>query len=237
MMPKHLIFSLLLLAGTSAQALQVVDAVPGQNAFARISAKEITALRIQNGQIRSVFATDGELTITKDEETSQMFIRPVVLDKPINLRVISRAGKTYNLVLQAVDIPQEDIEIREPAEARPSPYGDNPRTTTSLLYKSVRSLITGMALEKPPAHMTFKPARKEFRFWDLTRLELIGLYNERDLVGEKYTLSNQGKDLIRLVEQEFYREGVVAVSIEDHELTPGQTTFVYVVREQGNGGN
>jgi conjugal transfer pilus assembly protein TraK len=236
MMPRFLIFSLLLLA-TSAQALQVVDAVPGQNAFAKISAKEITAIRIQNGQIRSVFATDGELTITKDEETSQMFIRPAVLDKPINVRVISRSGKTYNLVLQAIDIPQEDIEIREPAEAQPSPYGDNPRSTTSLLYKSVRSLITGMALEKPPVHMTFKPTQKEFRLWKQTRFVLTGIYNERDLVGEKYTLTNQGKDLIGLTEQEFYREGVVAVSIEDHELTPGQTTYVYVVREQDHGGN
>jgi len=237
MKTKSLFLLLLFLVMSQSHALQVLDVQPGHNFFAKISAKEITAIRIQRGQIRSFFATDGELSVTKDEETSQLFIRPVVLDKPINVRVISRNGSTYNLVLQAVDIPQEDIELREPPEAEPAPYGDNPRTVTSLLQKSVRSLILSMASESPPAHMTVKSVQLEFKFWEGTRLLLISLYGERDLIGEKYSLTNTSSDLLRLTEQEFYRESVVAVSIEDHELTPNQSTYVYVIREQKDGRN
>lgn len=48
--------------------------------------------------------------------------------------------------------------------------------------------------------------------------------------GEKYRLTNTGKTALRLVEQELYRKGVVAVAIEQMQLEPGQTTSVHVVR-------
>ncbi|MFX6074743.1 conjugal transfer protein TraK, partial [Acinetobacter baumannii] len=35
-----------------------------------------------------------------------------------------------------------------------------------------------------------------------------------------------------MLEQEFYRKGVAAVSVENLTLQPGATTFLYVVREQ-----
>lgn len=56
------------------------------------------------------------------------------------------------------------------------------------------------------------------------------VYNERELVGEKYVLTNTGKTPMRLVEQELYRKGVVAVAIENMHLEAGQSTNIYVVR-------
>jgi conjugal transfer pilus assembly protein TraK len=235
-MTRSVLLSLALLSAPGVEALQIIDATPGQNQPVNISLKEITAIRVQGGRIRSFFATDGELTVEKDDSVGQIFVRPIVTDKPINVRLTVRTGQTYNLILHVKDIPQEDIEIREAAEVKPSPYGDNPRTTISLLYKSIRSLITSMALEKAPAHVSYKVANKEFKFWDKTKLVLIGNYAERDLIGEKYALTNNGDHVIRLVEQEFYRNRVVAVSIEDLELDPEQTTYVYVVREASQNG-
>jgi conjugal transfer pilus assembly protein TraK len=49
-------------------------------------------------------------------------------------------------------------------------------------------------------------------------------------VGEKFKLTNTGKSVIRLVEQELYRKGVVAVAIENMQLEAGQSTNIYVVR-------
>jgi len=232
---KYLLPILPAFCALSAHALQVVDGLPGQNVNVNISSREITVIRIQQGRIASLFATDGELSVTKDEDTGQLFVRPLILDKPINIRVISQTGQTYNMILKAIDIPQEDVEIREPGHIRPSPYSVSTRTTASILYKGIQALVSGMATDRPPSYATQQASNRTLKFWDDTRLALIAIFTASDMIGEKYTLSNFSKEVIRLEEQEFYKKGVLAVSIENHELVPGQTTFVYVVREPENG--
>lgn len=221
------------LAASKASALQVVEPVEGHNSFIKISAKETTRLYIEGGKIRSLIATDGELSVEKDEDRGQLFIRPALLDKPINVRVIGSSGATYNLVMQAVDIPQEDIVIREPFAARAGDRHGAPgqRDSGAGMSRIVRSLVTAMALEEPPSSVDMRPVRQEFELWEGTRFVMVGVYNERELVGEKYVLTNTGKQSMRMVEQELYRKGVVAVAIENMLLEPGQSTNIYVVRK------
>lgn len=212
-------------------ALQEVNPVEGQNAFVKISAKETTRLYIDGGKIRSLIATDGELTVEKDEDRGQLFIRPAILNKPINVRVIAGSGATYNLVMQAVDIPQEDVVIKEPASFRAALENTKgKRGAASSMDKQVRSLVAAMALEEPPTSVEMRATQQEFALWENTRFVMTAVYNERELVGEKYILTNTGKTPMRLVEQELYRKGVVAVAIENMQLEGGQSTNIYVVR-------
>lgn len=104
------------------------------------------------------------------------------------------------------------------------------RGASSSMDKQVRALVAAMALEEPPNTIDMRPTRQEFALWENTRFVMTAVYNERELVGEKYTLTNTGKTPMRLVEQELYRKGVVAVAIENMQLESGQTTNVYVVR-------
>lgn len=222
------------LASLNALALQTVEPVEGQNSFVKISSKETTRLYVDGGKIRSLIATDGELTVEKDEDRGQLFIRPVVLNKPINVRVIAGSGSTYNLVMQAVDIPQEDVVIREPfsvrADRSPNGNGNGKKGASSSMDRTVRSLVASMALEEPPSNVDVRPTKQEFALWENTQFVMIAVYNERELVGEKYVLTNTGKAPMRLAEQELYRKGVVAVAIENMQLEAGQSTNIYVVR-------
>lgn len=221
------------LSTSSAMALQEVIPAEGQNAFVKISAKETTRIYLDGGKIRSIIGTDGELTVEKDEERGQIFVRPTIQGKPVNLRVIAASGATYNLVMQPVDIPQEDIVIREPAsfKAALNDASKSKRTASSgTAVKQVRSLVSAMAQDEPPTTVDVKEIKQEFSLWDGTKFVMTSVYTERDLVGEKYRLTNTGKALIRIVEQEFYRKGVVAVAIENMQLDPGQSTNIYVVR-------
>ncbi|WP_126448127.1 type-F conjugative transfer system secretin TraK [Sulfuricystis multivorans] len=211
-------------------ALQEVNPVEGQNAFVKISAKETTRLYIDGGKIRTLIATDGELTVEKDEDRGQLFIRPAILNKPINVRVIAGSGATYNLVMQPVDIPQEDIVIKEPSTFRTTENSKGKRRSSSNLEKQVRNLVASMALEEPPTSVEMRVTHQEFALWENTRFVMTAVYNGRDLVGEKYVLTNTGKTPMRLVEQELYRKGVVAVAIENMLLEAGQSTTIYVVR-------
>ena len=158
MAPKKLLLAAAFaLASLNAFALQTVDPVEGQNSFVKISAKETTRLYIDGGKIRSLIATDGELTVEKDDDRGQLFVRPVVLNKPINVRVIASSGTTYNLVMQAVDIPQEDIVIREPfnvrAERNVAAGAGGKKGAASGMDRTVRSLVAAMALEEPPSNV------------------------------------------------------------------------------------
>ena len=224
--------AILAVASLNANALQTVEPVEGHNSFVKISAKETTRIAIEGGKIRSLIGTDGELTVEKDEERGQVFVRPVVLNKPINVRLIASSGATYNLVMQAVDIPQEDVIVRESFAARSanSVVGSNKKGASGGMAKTVRALVAAMALEEPPSSADYHPANQEFALWENTRFVMTAVYNERELVGEKYTLTNTGKTPIRLVEQELYRKGVVAVAIENMQLEAGQATNIYVVR-------
>lgn len=234
-----MVFKKLLIAATvvfvsyNAFALQEVNPVEGQNAFVKISAKETTRIYIDGGKIRSLIATDGELTVEKDDDRGQLFIRPAILNKPINVRLIAGSGATYNLVMQAVDIPQEDVVIKEAASFRSAAStepGKSKRGAASSTDKQVRSLVAAMALDEPPTSVEMRATQQEFALWENTRFVMVAVYNERELVGEKYVLANTGKTPMRLVEQELYRKGVVAVAIENMQLEAGQSTNIYVVR-------
>jgi len=224
----------ILFAPSMAYSLQLVDPVEGQNTFVKISAKETTRLAVENGKIRSIIMSDGELFAEKDDERGQLFIRPLVLNKPINIRLILTSGATYNFVMQAVDIPQEDIIIRDAlskdkAKDRDPANGRSGRSGNSL-GKTVRHLLSSMAQETPAAHIDVRPMNQEMALWEGTRFVMTAQYSDRAMIGEKYRLTNISRNQIRIVEQELYRKGVIAVAIENMQLDPRQSTNVYVIR-------
>ncbi len=215
---------------SAANALQVVDPVEGQNSFIKISAKELTRVAVENGKIRSIIVSDGEVAIEKDEERGQVFLRPLVLNKPINARFITSTGRTYSIVMQAVDIPQEDVIIRDAALRSDRALSKEERSGAGGHSKPMKTLITAMAAEEPPTNIDINQVNQEVALWENTRFILIAVYKDRNLVGERYQLSNTGTDRIRVVEQELYRKGVLAVAIENMTLDPGQSTSIYIVR-------
>ena len=224
----------ILFAPSMAYSLQLVDPVEGQNTFVKISAKETTRLAVENGKIRSIIMSDGELFAEKDDGRGQLFIRPLVLNKPINIRLILTSGATYNFVMQAVDIPQEDVIIRDAlskdkAKDRDPANGRSGRSGNSL-GKTVRHLLSSMAQETPAAHIDVRPMNQEMALWEGTRFVMTAQYSDRAMIGEKYRLTNISRNQIRIVEQELYRKGVIAVAIENMQLDPRQSTNVYVIR-------
>jgi len=223
----------ILLIPCAAFALQVIEPVEGVNTFVKISAKETTRLAVENGKITSLIMSDGDLYVEKDAERGQLFIRPLVLNKPINVRALLASGATYNLVMQAVDIPQEDVIIHDALIAekgKNNAAAKNGLPPSTPLEKSVRNLLNAMAQETPPSSAEVRQVNQELALWEGTKFTMTATYADRNMVGEKYRLTNTSKSQIRVVEQELYRKGVIAVAIENMQLDPRQTTNVYVVR-------
>jgi conjugal transfer pilus assembly protein TraK len=181
---------------------------------------------------------DGEIVIECDRDKGEIYVRPVgTSSKPVNL-FIGSARATYTLILRRSDTPADTIVIRDPSARvqRPAdpktPGGSAPHGRVANHIRDIKALLTAMASERVPADMRVEELQRPLVLWQQTSFLLLRVFEGRGLIGEKYRLTNVSDRLLVLAEQEFDREdgNVVGVSIESHQLQPGESTTVYVIR-------
>lgn len=179
----------------------------------------------------------GEIVLECDRDKGEVYIRPVGdSTKPINL-FVSSADATYTLLLRRADTPADTIVIRDKtpkafratgatqAAAGPSP---NP-------IRAMKALLVAMASDRVPPDIQVEEAHRAILLWTEVRFSLVRQYEGRGLIGEKFLLQNVGTEPMVVAEQEFDRDGgeVAGIAIEHHNLRPGESTSVYVIRRGG----
>lgn len=219
----------------SAYAQQPLEGVEGRKHIVRVPSRELTRIAIENGRLKSMQFLVDELEVKNDVETGVAFVRPKVTDKQISLFVISASGATHELVLQPVEtMPLESIVIRDPIGKRSTGRGDKSSIEKAgSLDQSVKRLMLIMARgEKDSSDVAYERMQTQLALWNETRFAMTGRYSTRSLIGEVYSLSNVSNRVMKLAEQELFKPGVVAVSIDTHILRPGEQTDVFVIRMQ-----
>lgn len=179
----------------------------------------------------------GELVVECDRDKGEIYVRPVSNGtKPINL-FVSSAQATYTLLLRPADIPADTIVIRDrTARSATSRTLGAPEGPAPSHLRSMKALLVAMAGDRVPPDIRVEEVGRPVQLWTEARLYLARRFEGRDLVGEKYLLQNVSSQPMVLAEQEFDRPDsrgggrVVAVSIEQHNLLPGASTAVYVIR-------
>ena len=235
-----LIAALAVLAPQRAWAAQTLELIDGQSAFAKISQKEPTRIVVDGARIVSVTGNiqseknpEGEVAVEKDESRGQLFVRPKVKAKPVNL-FVSTDKATYTLLLQPTDIPADTVTIRDRNERRDA----TPGASTGALARAgsrsalVRLLITAMATGAVPDGVDVQESGQAVRLWQEARFTLQQTYRARSLSAEKYLLTNVSSSPMVLAEPEFYTDNVVGVAIENQNLPPGASTNVFIVKER-----
>lgn len=179
----------------------------------------------------------GEIVLECDRDKGEVYIRPVGDSaKPVNL-FVSSASATYTLLLRRADTPADTIVIRDKtpkafratgatqAAAGPSP---NP-------VRAMKALLVAMASDRVPPDIQVEEAHRAIQLWTEVRFSLVRQYEGRGLIGEKFLLQNVGTEPMVVAEQEFDRDGgeVAGIAIEHHNLRPGESTSVYVIRRGG----
>ena len=229
--PSLILLPLLLLVDP-AHALQIVDAQDGQTALGKVSRKEVTRIAFERGRVRKVTGSAGEFVLEKDDEKGQIFVRPTdpQSTKPINLFLTSDRG-TVALLLQPVDTPSDSIVIREPRERSAAPT----RLEASGRHvRTLKNLLLALAEDALPEDMEVKEPARDITLWLGTRLTLQRVLLGSGVVGEKYQLTNIGNTTLELAEAELFKPGVMAVSLEQPSLRPGEATNLFVIRERKN---
>jgi len=198
----------------------------------KISRKEVTRIAFEKGRVRKVTGSAGEFILEKDDEKGQIFVRPTdpQSTKPINLFLTSERG-TVALLLQPVDTPSDSIVIREPRSSSAAPT----RLEASGRHvRTIKNLLLALADDALPEDMEARELARDVALWPGTRLTLRRVLLGSGVVGEKYQLTNIGSATMELAEANLFKSGVMAVSVEQNSLRPGEATNLFVIRERKN---
>ena len=178
----------------------------------------------------------GELVLECDRDKGEIYVRPVGAGtKPINLFISSATG-TYTLLLRRADIPADTIVIRDRTPRQGPPGGGGatfgPAGRSPNHIRALKTMLVAMASDRVPPDVRVEEVARPVELFAEAHFSLMRLYEGRGLIGEKYLLTNVSAAPMVLAEQEFDREDgdVVAVAIENHNLRPGESTSVYVIR-------
>jgi conjugal transfer pilus assembly protein TraK len=231
LLPLLALLTVLLLVDP-AHALQIVDAQDGQTVLGKISRKEVTRITFEHGRVRKVTGSAGEFLLEKDDERGQIFVRPTdpQSTKPINLFLASERG-TVALLLQPVDTPSDSIVIREPREmvAEPTRIEGSGRHV-----RTIKNLLLALTDDALPEDMQAREPARDVALWAGTRMTLQRVLLGTGVVGEKYLLTNISSTSMEVEESALFKSGVMAVSVEQPHLSPGQATNLFVIRERKN---
>ena len=224
-----------MLLGDPAHALQIVDAQDGQTALAKLSRKEVTRIAFEHGRVRKVTGSAGEFVLEKDDDKGQIFIRPTDAQstKPINLFLTSERG-TVALLLQPVDTPSDSIVIREASDPRERSSAPTRLEASGRHVRTLKNLLLQLADDALPEDMQALELARDITLWPGTRLTLQRVLLGTGVVGEKYQLTNTGHTTMEVAETALFKSGVMAVSVEQPSLRPGETTNLFVIRERKN---
>ena len=222
-----------MLLGDPAHALQIVDAQDGQTALAKLSRKEVTRIAFEHGRVRKVTGSAGEFVLEKDDDKGQIFIRPTDAQstKPINLFLTSERG-TVALLLQPVDTPSDSIVIREASDPRERSSAPTRLEASGRHVRTLKNLLLQLADDALPEDMQALELARDITLWPGTRLTLQRVLLGTGVVGEKYQLTNTGNTTMEVAETALFKSGVMAVSVEQPSLRPGEATYLFVIRER-----
>jgi conjugal transfer pilus assembly protein TraK len=191
----------------------------------------------------------GEIVVECDRDKGEIYVRPIATasdgssaaGKPVNL-FISSAHATYTLILRRADTPADTILIRDrsvppaPVDGRAS---SGPSGPSAHHVRAMKALLVAMASNRVPPDVRVDELNQPVQLWAEARFALMRRYEGRGLSGEKYLLQNISAAVMVLAEQEFDRPDskaggqVLGVAVEHHQLRPGESTSVYVIRRGG----
>lgn len=193
----------------------------------------------------------GEVVLECDRDKGEIYIRPVGESaKPVNL-FVSSAHATYTLVLRRADTPADTIVIRDRTQRTATAVGigvggaasptaiSAPLGTSAQHVRALKALLVAMASDRMPPDVRSEELDQPIQLWAEARFALVRRYEGSTLVGERYQLTNVSDRIIVLAEQEFDRPDtadggqVLGVAIDHHNLRPGESTSVYVIRRGG----
>ena len=232
-MKKTAILLMIAIMGiSSAFGAEVVKLLQGETQFVELSDRDLNVILFP-GPVKVM--TQSDLLEIKIEGR-RIFISfkknmqsETIPDTPQQIYFLTK-DRTYSMVAVPKGIPAVTIVVQTEGDLTEDKAlkweQEHPYIAT------IKGLIKSMYSHKlPPGYsITDVGDAVDVSQWDGLTQVMSKKYVGAALSGEVYTLHNKSADVVRFKEQEFYEKGVIAVSIESHELQPDEKTSLYLVR-------
>lgn len=215
----------LALIAADAGALQRLAATDGQSLAVRVSRDDLTRIRVEGGRIERVWGSQSAMEVQTDAEAGEVFLRPRS-PSPFSFFVKTSRG-TFTLVATPMDRPAETIVIVAGGNAAAPSRAELPYVAR--IKRTVRAMLSGNDTRRTAEN-------RPVALWQEARVRLVARWPGTP-TGEEYELVNVSGAPMRLDEREWrdLAANLLAVAIEDHELAPGESTRVFLVRGRGEG--
>ncbi|WP_157271171.1 type-F conjugative transfer system secretin TraK [Azohydromonas aeria] len=186
----------------------------------------------------------ADLVVECDRDKGEIYVRPSARGRdggrPVSL-FVSSARATYTLLLQRADTPADTIVIRDRSGGRAGSAANGTASASPPAHhvRAMKAMLVAMASDRVPGDIRVEEVGQPVQLWAGSRFSLMRRYEGRGLWGEKYLLQNTGGAVMVLAEQEFDRPDsltggqVLGVAVENHNLRPGDSTSVFVIRRGG----
>lgn len=223
----------------------VIEVGPGKAPEVKISRKDFNRIAVFDGRIRTLKFKKGELDVNPDETTGSAFVMPNV-PGTVSAFIITQSGQAHQVNLVPSDLPAQTIILREPsldkaAKENTKASANEPRSITQRVDRAtsfdvaMKRIIGAMARNERLQDLTYREYNQEFQLWQGSRLWLLSKYTGQTYTGEHYRIQNTGGEVMRLDEREFFKPGVLAVSMDVHQLAPQESTDIFIAREAKDG--
>lgn len=210
---------------------QIVEQASLGHVVVNISANEQNRLSVSGRRIIHVVPSQkGIISVIKDEAHGALYFKLIAGSAyrgTLTLFVSDDQGETYRIILTPKNIAAEEILIKPPNETKRIN-----RDQAVSYQRQVKNLLLSMTNKEYLDGIEVKLVNRRLPLWKESELTLLAQYVENRLVGEKYSLTNISPSKMIMVEQEFYRPTVRAVVIDQYQLSPGETTEIFIVRER-----
>jgi type-F conjugative transfer system secretin TraK len=219
-----------LLNAAFSYALQIKSVKDNQTILVKISSNQPSRIFVTGDRISKTHGIDGAYDINKDENNGEIFIQPTPAyqHKTINLFVATELGHSYTLLLNPMDIPAENIELKP---LSPSMKQADHWERNSPYVQTLINLMNSMVEDEEPegyAVIELGVAKAKKLPSGLT-MQLLTIYRGNHLQGEIWKLKNESRSVIYLNPREFNQENMRSASIEDESLSCSDETFLYRV--------
>jgi len=210
---------------TAVDALQVVDLHDGATAYVNVSQADMNVIVFP--KTVKVYTRGDALTIQNEDK--RVFVTFKLAPKVEEVFFATDTG-TYSLILVPKGIPAETVMVRMPDMRRDDTLAWE---RSSDYERTLKEIVRVMYSEEVPVGYDIteiKHGSPDFG----GRCIPEAMYGGAMLDGWRYRCENLGAEVLHLRESEFFRDGVLAVSVEHPDVPPGGRTHVYMVRASGS---
>ena len=228
--------SVIFLLPSHGHALQRISFVSeGDGGILKVSRRDVNLIKFPIEEVQ-VYTRSKVAEVKVDRGNVMVAYTTENPKDPIDLLFVTPEGP-YSLTLVPADIPSEIIMVEVPGVKKPetkerkADSGEDGPGVNSDYVSRVKELLKGMYSEEAPYGYTNKKvSRPVASFPDLSQT-LEEVYSGPRLTGERYRVINRSMNTVNLSENQFHQKDILAVSLEQLSLDPGEETSLYIVRE------